>query len=98
MRSTRAHRDNTEVASLLPVNPEEAAIGVRAATANAQTLDCLRLARLHPDDIRHVMRCNAQSAGTMRQANATHTLLLRAQAARGIGQSGDRTGPGVFVV
>ena len=45
-------------------------------------MDCLRLARLHPDDFRHVLRCNAQSASMMRQANAARSLLLRVQAAR----------------
>jgi len=81
----RAHRDNAaiaEVASLLPVNAEEAAIAARCVAANAYAMDCLRLARLHPDDSRHGLRCNAQSASMMRQANAARSLLLRVQAAR----------------
>lgn len=81
----RTHRDNTamaEVASLLPVNADEAAIAVRCVAASACAMDCLRLARFHPDDTRHVMRCNAQSAAMMRQADAARSLLLRVQAAR----------------
>jgi len=81
----RAHRDNAaiaEVASLLPVNAEEAAIAARCVAANAYAMDCLRLARLHPDDSRHVLRCNAQSASMMRQARAFRTALDRAQTAR----------------
>jgi hypothetical protein len=84
-QEARVHRDNAamaEVASLLPVNGDETAIAVRCVVANAQAVDCLRLARLNPDDTRHVMQCNAQSASMMRQANAARSLLLRVQAAR----------------
>jgi len=68
-----AHRDNAaiaEVAAMLPVNAEEASLAVRSVTANAQAMDCLRLARQCPDNVDHVLRCSAQAAGMMRQANA----------------------------
>ena len=54
-QEARVHRDNAamaEVASLLPVNGDETAIAVRCVVANAQAVDCLRLARLNPDDTR----------------------------------------------
>jgi hypothetical protein len=78
----RIHAAIADVASMLPANAEEATIAVRCVAAHAQAIDCLRLARLCPDDAAHVMRCSAQSAAMMRTANGTRSLLLRVQAAR----------------
>ena len=80
-----AHRDNAaiaEVAAMLPVNAEEASLAARSVAANAQAMDSLRLARRCPDDLDHVLRCSAQAATVMRQANAARSLLLRVQAVR----------------
>jgi len=78
----RIHAAIAAVASMLPANAEEATIAARCVGAHAQAMDNLRLARLHPDDTDHVLRCSAQSAAMMRSANSARSLLLRVQAAR----------------
>ena len=78
-------RDNAaiaEVASLLPANAEEVALAAQFVAANAQALDCLRLAREHAADPSRVLKCTAQSASMMRQARGARALLLRVQAVR----------------
>jgi hypothetical protein len=80
-RAAMAH-----VASLRPADPEEANLAAQYVAASVQALDSLRLARLHPTDPAHVLKCTAQSASMMRQARGWRTALLRAQAAR---QKGD---------
>jgi hypothetical protein len=70
------------VASLLPANPDEANLAAQYVAASTQALDCLRLAREHPSDASHVLKCTAQSASMMRQAHRWRTALLRAQAER----------------
>ena len=50
--------------------------------ANAQAMECLRLARVYPGDPNFVLKCTAQSASMMRQARAARSLLLRVQAER----------------
>jgi hypothetical protein len=59
-----ARRDNAaigEVACLLPANAEEADLAAQFVAANAQAMDCLRLARVHAADLACVLRCTAQS-------------------------------------
>jgi hypothetical protein len=78
-------RDNAAialVASLLPANAEEVALAAQFVAANAQALECLRLAREHAADPSRVLQCTAQSACMMRQARGARSLLLRVQAAR----------------
>jgi hypothetical protein len=78
-------RDNAAiatVASLLPANGEEATIAAQFVAANAQAMDCLRLAREHAADPARVLKCTAQSASMMREARGARSLLLRVQAAR----------------
>ena len=70
------------VASLLPANPDEANLAAQYVAASVQALDSLRLAREHPSDTTHIMKCTAQSASMMRQAHRWRTALLRAQAER----------------
>jgi hypothetical protein len=80
-----ARRDNAaigEVACLLPANAEEADLAAQFVAANAQAMDCLRLARVHAADLACVLRCTAQSANMMRQARGARSLLLRVQTAR----------------
>ena len=69
----RIRRDNAiiaTVASLCPANTAEVILASQFVAANAQALDCLRLARLHPEDAPHVLKCTAQSASMMRQSPA----------------------------
>jgi hypothetical protein len=69
-------------ASLLPATADEANLAALYVAASAQALDCLRLARLYPNDTAVVLKCTAQSASMMRQARAFRTALDRAQTAR----------------
>lgn len=80
-----AIRDNAAmamVASLLPVNAEEAALAAQYVAAQAQALESLRLMRAHEGDSALAIRCTAQAAAMMRHAAGTRSLLLRVQAAR----------------
>ena len=81
----RIRRDNAiiaTVASLCPANTAEVILASQFVAANAQALDCLRLARLHPNDAPHVLKCTAQSASMMRRSRGALGQLLRLQAAR----------------
>jgi len=81
----RTRRDNAiiaQVAALRPTNADEVILAAQCIAASAQALDCLRLARLHPDDIAHVLKCTAQCASMMRQSRGALTHLQRLQAAR----------------
>ena len=69
-------------ASLLPATSDEANLAALYVAASAQALDCLRLARLYPNDPTVMLKCTAQSASMMRQARAFRTALDRAQTAR----------------
>src|SRR6516162_1924910 len=69
-------------ASLLPATADEANLAALYVAASAQALDCLRLARLFPNDTAVMLKCSAQSASMMRQARAFRAALERAQAAR----------------
>ncbi|HET7880322.1 MAG TPA: hypothetical protein VFL55_05510 [Acetobacteraceae bacterium] len=81
--ATRWERAAIEhAASLLPVTADEANLAALYVAASAQALDCLRLARLYPNDTAVVLKCTAQSAGMMRQARSFRTALERAQIAR----------------
>ena len=80
-----ARRDNAAigaVACLLPANAEEAYLAGQFVAANAQAMECLRLARVHAADVTRVLKCTAQSASMMRQSRGARSLLLRVQAAR----------------
>ena len=80
-----ARRDRAAIehaASLLPTTPDEANLAALYVAASAQALDCLRLARLHPNDTAVVLKCTAQSASMMREARAFRAALERAQTTR----------------
>lgn len=89
----QAHRDHAaivQVAALCPANAAEAVLAGQYVAANAQAMDCLRLARdpdITPD---WALRCTAQAASMMRQAQGAMRLLLRAQAVR-VKQEADRS-------
>ena len=80
-----ARRDRAAIelaASLLPASSDEANFAALYVAASTQALDCLRLARLYPNDPTVVLKCTAQCASMMRQARAFRTMLDRAQTAR----------------
>jgi len=81
----RVRRDNAaiaQIACLLPANADEANIAAQYVAANAQAMDCLRLARGYPSDEMLALKCTAQSASMMRQARGARSLLMRVQAQR----------------
>jgi hypothetical protein len=81
----RARRDNAIIAliaSLRPVTADDVILASQYIAAAAQSLDCLRLARLYPTDTPHNLKCTAQSVSMMRQALGARTLLMRLQADR----------------
>jgi len=81
----RTRRDNAaiaQIACLLPANADEANIAAQYVAANAQAMDCLRLAQEHRSDEQLFLRCTAQSASMMRQARGARSLLMRVQAQR----------------
>ncbi|MGC1413598.1 MAG: hypothetical protein WA864_32180 [Acetobacteraceae bacterium] len=78
----RVHAAIAEIASMCPVNAEEARVAARVVTADAQSRDCIRHARADFNDPISAMKCQAQANHFMRTANAARSLLLRIQAAR----------------
>ena len=80
-----ARRDNAAIAQvscLLPANAAEAVLGAEFVAAHAQAMDALRLARDPGMAVALVLKCSAQAASMMRQAQSAMRLLLRMQAAR----------------
>ena len=80
-----ARRDDAaiaQVAAMLPANADEAHLAAQCVAARAQAADCLRLARLQPDNLGAAMQCTAQASRMIRDANGSRALLLRLQAAR----------------
>jgi hypothetical protein len=78
-------RDNAamaHVAALLPATADEADLAATYVAANAQAMECLRLARKYHGDPNFILKCTAHSANMMRQARATRSLLQRVQAER----------------
>ena len=78
----RVHAAIAEIASMCPVNPEEARIAARVVIADTQASECIRLARASFNDPIPAMKCHAQANHYMRTANAARSLLLRVQTAR----------------
>ncbi|HME26619.1 MAG TPA: hypothetical protein VKI44_35730 [Acetobacteraceae bacterium] len=78
----RVHAAIATIASMCPVNAEEANIAARVVIADAQAKDSIRHARTVFSDPGAAMKCQAQASHMMRTANAARSLLLRVQAAR----------------
>ena len=81
-----ARRDRAAIehaTSLLPATPDEANLAALDVAASAQALDCLRLARLYPNDLTVILKCTAQSASMMRQARVPSARLWTAHRPRG---------------
>jgi len=80
-----AHRNNAAIAQaagLLPANAAEAHLAGQFVAANAQAMECLRLARDPVMPLPRVLQCSAQSASMMRQSQGALRMLLSLQAAR----------------
>jgi hypothetical protein len=72
----------TQIAALCPAHAAEANLAVQFVAASAQAMDCLRLT--HDPKTPHTvtLKCNAQAALMMRQAQSAMRTLLQVQAAR----------------
>jgi hypothetical protein len=71
-----------KVAALLPVNANEADLAAQCIAARAQAEDLLRLIRENADDIKLMMRLNAQYGSMVRTSLSVHARLMRVQALR----------------
>jgi hypothetical protein len=72
-----------QAAALLPVNANEARLTTQCVAASAQAEDVMRLLRQHNgDDIKTVIKLNAQYVALVRASLGAHGHLLRAQAVR----------------
>ena len=80
------HRRNesaiAQVAALCPANAAEAALAAQYIAANAQAMECLRLANLRATGLEMGLKCNAQAASMMRQSHSALRTLLRMQGVR----------------
>jgi hypothetical protein len=81
-RARRNQAAIAQIAALAPANPAEAALAAAYAAAHAQAMDCMRLTHV-PETPGHLtLKCNAQAALMMRQAQGAVCTLLRLQATR----------------
>lgn len=78
----RNHAAIARIAALAPVNANEAELAAQCIAARAQAEDVMRLIRLHADDIKLVMKLNAQYAMMVRTSLAAHGHLQREQQQR----------------
>jgi hypothetical protein len=81
----RAERNSAavaQIAALCPANPAEALLAAQFVAANAQAMECLRLTHDLATPGHLTLKCNAQAASMMRQAQGAMRTLLQAQAAR----------------
>ena len=78
----RNHAAIARIAALAPVNAGEAELAAQCISARAQAEDLLRLIRLHDDDIKIVIRLNAQYAAMIRASLSAHNRLLNEQQQR----------------
>src|ERR1700710_643295 len=79
---TRNHAAIAKVAALLPVNANEADLAAQCIAARGQAEELLRLLRQHTDDIKLVMRLNAQYGSMVRTSLSVHGRLMRVQTER----------------
>ena len=79
---TRNHAAIARIAALAPVNANEAELAAQCIAARAQAEDLLRLIRVHANDIKIVIRLNAQYAAMIRASLSAHNRLLQEQQQR----------------
>ena len=79
---TRNHAAIARIAALAPVNANEAELAAQCIAAQAQAEDLLRLIRVHANDIKIVIKLNAQYAAMIRASLSAHNRLLSEQQQR----------------
>ena len=78
----RDHAAIARITALAPGNSVEADVAAQFVAASEQWKDCLRLAQLPETTLPWAVKCRAQAASMMRQANSALRLLLRMQEVR----------------
>jgi hypothetical protein len=78
----RNHAAIAKVASLRPVNANEADLAAHTIAARAQAEDIMRLIRVNAGNVAWVSRLNAQYTSMVRTSLSVHAHLMRAQAVR----------------
>jgi hypothetical protein len=78
----RVHAAIAQIATMVPVNADEANIALRVVIAEANAKECARHARMYFNDTALLLKCEAQANHCQRTANAARALLLRVQSAR----------------
>jgi hypothetical protein len=78
----RNHAAIAKVASMLPINANEADLAAQSIAARAQAEDILRLLRENADDLALIIRLNAQYTSMVRTSLSAHASLMRVQAVR----------------
>jgi hypothetical protein len=78
----RNHAAIAKVASMLPVNANEADLAAQTVAARAQAEDILRLLRANAHNAALVIRLNAQYGSMVRTSLSVHARLMRVQAVR----------------
>jgi hypothetical protein len=80
-----AHRDNAviaQVASMLPATADEVELAAECVSARVQARDCMRAAQERRDDLVQYLKCQAQAASMLRQAQSARRRLQSVQAER----------------
>ena len=81
-RKRRDRAAMAQIAALQPANTAEAELAGQFVAASEQWKDCLRIAQSPDTPPEIAVKCRAQAASMMRQANSAMRVLLRLQAAR----------------
>jgi hypothetical protein len=78
----RNHAAIAKIASMLPVNANEADLAAQSIAARAQAEDIMRLLRANAHNVALTIRLNAQYASMVRTSLSAHARLMRVQAVR----------------
>ena len=79
---TRNHAAIARIAALAPVNANEAELAAQCVLTRAQAEHVMRLIRIHDDDIKLVIRLNAQYLAMVKLSLAANNRLVREQQQR----------------
>jgi hypothetical protein len=78
----RNHAAIAKIASMLPINANEADLAAQSIAARAQAEDIMRLLRANAHNVTLTIRLNAQYASMVRTSLSAHARLMRVQAVR----------------
>jgi hypothetical protein len=81
-RAVRDEAAMAAVAALRPADAFEARLAAEIVAADAQAMDCFRLASQYCNDLAATLRCRAQAAAMMRQMQSALRTLINMQSMR----------------